>query len=349
MKIAIIGDCHFGARNRNLTIENWQRKFYEEFFWPKIDELGIDTILQTGDYFDSRKWINIQTMAFHKEVFVRPCQQRNATCHVIVGNHDIPLRNSLENASVKQLLDEEENFHVYDEIVTKEFDDTKITFFPWICKENETESYKALHEGGDIAFGHFEIGGFMMHAGSYAPESLGSKPSDFKKWNKVIAGHFHAQSENGNIHYVGTPYQMSWSDWSTKHGFWIFDTFDKSMTFYENPFRFFHKIFWEDGTKYDVSTIKDSYVKIEVRKKTDFEIFEKFIDQVNFNQPFELKIIESFEEFSSENVNEMIELTSTTDLIEEYIADVATVHNKDFIVKTMLEIYNEAIELNDSV
>ena len=347
MKIAIVGDAHFGARNRNVLIENWQRKFYEEFFWPEMDKMGIDTIFQTGDYFDSRKWINIQTMAFHKEVFVKPAQQRKITTHVIVGNHDIPLRHSLENSSVKQLLDDEEYFHVYDQTITKEFDDCKVTFFPWICKENEEESFELLHEGGDVAFGHFEIDGFMMHPGSYAQSK--TKSVEFDKWNKVISGHFHSQSEKGNIHYVGTPYQMSWSDHSSRHGFWVFDTFDKSMTFHENPFRYFHKIYWENGTKFDVSTIKDSYVKIEVREKTDFEAFEKFIDQVNFNQPFEMKVIESFEEWTSDKVGEIIELASTTDLIEEYISDVVTLQNKDEIVKTMLNIHKEAIELNDQV
>ena len=347
MKIAIVGDVHFGARNRNVLIEKWQRKFYEEYFWPKIDELGIDTILQTGDYFDSRKWINIQTMAFHKEVFVKPAQARRCDVHVIVGNHDIPLRNSLANNSVQQILGEEDCFTVHETIETRDFDGCNITFFPWICKENEVESFKRLQEGGEIAFGHFEIDGFMMHPGAFARSD--SKSVDFKSWDKVIAGHFHAQSQKENIHYVGTPYQMSWSDWSTKHGFWVFDTFDHSMEFHQNPFNFFHKIFWENGTNFDVTSIKDSYVKIEVREKTDFESFEKFIDKVNFNQPFEVKIMETFEEFNSENVNDIIELASTTELIEQYISDVATVHNKEHIVKAMLEIYNEAVDLNDSV
>lgn len=347
MKIAILGDVHFGARNRNLTIENWQRKFYEEFFWPEIDRLGIDTIFQTGDYFDSRKWINIQTMAFQKEVFVKPAQERKCDVRVIVGNHDIPLRNSLKNSSVKQILDDEKGFTVYDHIVTEEFDGTEVSFFPWICKENQEASFEFLSMGGDVAFGHFEIDGFMMHPGAFARSD--SKSVDFKNWNKVIAGHFHAQSQKENIHYVGTPYQMSWSDWSTKHGFWIFDTFDKSMTFHENPFRFFHKIVWDNGTNYELSSIKESYVKIEVKEKNDFEQFEKFIDRVNFSEPYEFKIIESFEEFNSENVTDVIEMASTTELIEQYISDVATVHNKDNIVKTMLDIYNEALEISDSL
>ena len=67
MKIAILGDTHFGARNRNVVIEAWQRKFYEQVFWPAIDDKSISHIIQVGDYFDSRKWLNIQTLAFQKK------------------------------------------------------------------------------------------------------------------------------------------------------------------------------------------------------------------------------------------------------------------------------------------
>ena len=99
MKIAILGDTHFGARNRNVVIEAWQRKFYEQVFWPAIDDKSITHIIQVGDYFDSRKWLNIQTLAFQKEMMVKPVQDRDIRCDVIIGNHDIPFKHSLKNNS----------------------------------------------------------------------------------------------------------------------------------------------------------------------------------------------------------------------------------------------------------
>lgn len=340
MKIAILGDTHFGARNSNQVIEKWQRRFYEEFFWPKIDELGIKTVIQTGDYFDNRKWINLQTMAFQKEVFVKQSQQREVSTYVIVGNHDIPLRHSLANSSVEQILGDEEYFHVVTKPTTEEFADRSITLMPWICKENEEDSLKLLRKGGDIVLGHFEVTGFVMHPGAIAHDGLAA--SDFKKWNKVWSGHYHTQSENGNIHYVGTPYQMTWNDATTKHGFWVYDTTDDSMTFFENPFRYFHRFIWEDGCKVTLNNLKNSYVKINVKKKTDFESFEKFIDQINFGEPFEVKITESFEEYNSDNVGDLIEIHSTEELISEYVEDVAST-NKDAIKNLLLELYHDAL------
>ena len=97
MKIAILGDTHFGARNRNVVIEAWQKRFYEEVFWPYIDKEKIQHVIQVGDWFDSRKWLNIQTLAFQKEMMVIPIQKRDMRLDVIVGNHDIPFKHSLKS------------------------------------------------------------------------------------------------------------------------------------------------------------------------------------------------------------------------------------------------------------
>lgn len=342
-KIIILGDTHFGARNSNQIVQFWQEKFYNEVFWPYVDKHNIEDIIQTGDYFDNRKWINLQTMAFQQRTFVEQVQKRNINAHVLVGNHDIPLRHSLENSSVEQILGTQPNFTVYKEPTTVEFDDRSITFMPWVCRENEVECTDVIKNGGDILVGHFEITGFTMHPGAVSKEGI--TPSDFASWKTVWSGHYHSQSENSNIRYVGTPYQMTWNDCSTKHGFWVFDTFDESMVFIENPYSYFHRIIWNEGTNFDCEKVYNSYVKINVEAKSDYESFEKFIDRINYNNPYEVKINESFEEFSSENVSDIIELQTTQELIEEYISDVATVHNKDNIVKTMLEIYNEALEL----
>lgn len=346
MKICFLGDVHFGARNSNQIVEHWQRRFYEEVFWPYIEQQGIKTIIQTGDYFDNRKWLNIQSIAFQEEVFVNPSQRLGVDVHVLVGNHDIPLRNSLKNNSVRQILSHHHNFNIHDVQCRVQFEDREVAFIPWICKENENDLLPFLREGGDIVVGHFELQGALMHPGAFSQEGL--KQSDFAKWKSVLSGHFHAQSETGNIHYIGTPYQMSWNDATTKHGFWILDTADGTKTFIENPLRYFNRYTWNDdnANQFDTANLKNSYVKINVKKKSDFEQFEKFIDKINFGEPFEVKITESFEEYKADNVDDFVELSTTSDLIKEYINDIASA-NKEDLQKLMLDIYNEALTLEE--
>lgn len=350
MKIAILGDTHFGARNRNITIEKWQRKFYEEYFWPTIDDLGIRQIIQVGDYFDSRKWLNIQTIAFQKDVFVNQAQKRDVNVDVLVGNHDIPFRHSLKNNSPMQILGHEPNFTVYEKPTTCYYHDKELVLMPWICKENYDECMNVIRQGGDTIIGHFEIKGFLMHPGSYSKDGL--TRGDFSKWKNVISGHYHSQSKDGNIHYTGTPYQMMWSDCGGKHGFWIYDTDTGESVFKKNPFDYYYKIEYDDDFEnscLEEMDLKDAYVKVNVKEKADFVNFEKFIDTINFHEPFELKINESFEEYSSDNVKEIIELSETTDIISEYIDDVATANNKEEIKKIMISIYEEALHLDDNV
>lgn len=340
-KIAILGDAHFGARGSNRTTEHWQRLFYENVFWPTIEGQGIETVIQTGDYFDNRKSIDLQTLAFQNEVFVSRARDHGVNVLGLVGNHDIPLRNSLAMSSPVQLLNENEHIDFCDEIKEYEFDGRVITLMPWICKENFEVSQERIRQGGDIIIGHFEISGFVMHPGAISKEGI--QMSDFKGWNRVLSGHYHTQSQNGNVQYVGTPYQMSWSDATTKHGFWILDTNEDTMTFVENPYRYFYRFNWNDGCEFPDASLEQAYVKVNVQKKTDFESFEKFVDRINFHQPFDVKIIESFEEYNAENVSDLITVQTTEELIEEYISEVASETTKENVTNTMLSIYQDAL------
>lgn len=344
MKIAFLGDTHFGARNSNQIIQHWQGRFYNEVFWPSIEKYGITTVIQTGDYFDNRKWINLQTMAFQREVYVNKAKELGVTTHGIIGNHDIPLRNSLDNNSPQQILTEEW-MNYYDVTTTLEFDGVNITLVPWMCKENYETVLNVVKQGGDLLVGHFEIEGALMHPGAISRDGL--KYSDFKEWNQVISGHYHTQSKQQNVHYIGTPYQLTWNDAYTKHGFWILDTTDNSWEFIENNLRYFNRFVWDDKPDREAENLENSYVKINVKRKTLFEDFERFVDKINFQSPFELKILESFEEYNQENVKDIIHLSSTTELIGEYIEDVATDNNKESIKKLMIEIYDEAMSMDE--
>ena len=283
-------------------------------------------------------------MSFQKRTFVDKAAELGVTVHGIIGNHDIPLRHSLSMNSPQQILTES-HMNFYDKPKVINFDGIDITFIPWVCKENYEEVTEVINDGGDILVGHLETQGAVLFPGRLSDD--GYKPTDFKNWNEVISGHYHSQNKIANIHYIGIPFQLMWTDALVKQGFWIFDTTDRSWEFIENPLRYFHRMTWDDGCDYPIELLNDSYVKINVKKKTSFEEFEKFIDRVNFQEPFEVKIVESFEEYNHENVRDIIQLSSTTDLIGEYIDDVATENNKESIKKLMIEIYDEAMSLDE--
>ena len=46
MKIALLGDTHFGVRNDARHFHEYYEKFYSEVFFPYLEEHGINTIIQ---------------------------------------------------------------------------------------------------------------------------------------------------------------------------------------------------------------------------------------------------------------------------------------------------------------
>ena len=58
MKIAIITDQHFGARNDSVHFLDFYEKFYREVFFPTLHKNYINNLLILGDTFDRRKYIN---------------------------------------------------------------------------------------------------------------------------------------------------------------------------------------------------------------------------------------------------------------------------------------------------
>ena len=57
MKIALLNDTHFGARNDSLIFDDFFHKFYDEVFFPYLKEHNIKTLIHLGDVVDRRKFI----------------------------------------------------------------------------------------------------------------------------------------------------------------------------------------------------------------------------------------------------------------------------------------------------
>jgi len=52
MKIALLNDTHFGVRNDSPAFLEYQVKFYDEQFFPYLEENNIKTLIHLGDVTD---------------------------------------------------------------------------------------------------------------------------------------------------------------------------------------------------------------------------------------------------------------------------------------------------------
>ena len=344
MKAALITDTHFGARSDSIPFDNFFRKFYMERFWPEIDKHGIKTIFHLGDCFDRRKYINFNTLKSCREYFFDQAKQRNINIVMIVGNHDTFFKNTNDVNSPGLLLSNYSNITAYSRPVEYGFDGLSILLMPWVCSENYQECMDVLKVSfSPVLFGHFEIAGFTMYKGH---DSLdGFSPSLFSSFDLVCSGHFHHRSSRGNISYLGNPYELTWADYDDPRGFHLFDSKTRELEFIENPYRMFHKIYYDDVKKgpMDLTIYKDTHVKVIVVNKTDFYLFDKFMENLYQQNPLEVKIVEDLSEFEADVLrDEQIDIEDTMTLLSQYVDNIETDADKNRIKTLMKTLYVEA-------
>ena len=221
---------------------------------------------------------------------------------------------------------------------------------PWINPQNEIYAFGMMDETkADIMLGHLDICGFEMHVG-HISEGMYTKDK-FRKFHTVMSGHFHHKSDDGQIYYLGTPYEIYWNDFDDPKGFHIFDTDTRELERIVNPYTLFEKIYYDDTehdyTKHDVSKYKEKYVKLIVVNKKDLYQFDMFTDRLLKADAHEVKIIEDFSELDASNVSdEIVENTEDTmTLLEKYIDELDVTLDKKRLKNTMKSLYNEAQDL----
>ena len=345
MKVAIITDQHFGARKNSKLFHDYFLKFYNEVFFPTLEQYGITTVIDMGDTFDSRKGIDFSALSWAKDNYYDRLQEMGIKVHTIVGNHTAYYKNTNQVNAVDLLLREYDNVIVYSEPTEVLLDKLNVLFLPWINQENEELSLNTIKKTScRCAMGHLELQGFRVNRQILIEHGLESEL--FKKFETVFSGHYHTRSDNGTVFYLGNPYEMFWTDVGDTRGFHIFDTDTLERTPINNPFRLFHNIYYEDTNHqtFDTREYENKIVKVIVRKKSDTKKFEKFIDKLYSAGVAELKIVENFQLQESEDF-EAFESEDTLSILNRYIEEAEVSLDKSIVQKMIQEIYQEACEL----
>ena len=350
MKLCILGDTHFGARGDSLDFHKYFQKFYQEVFFPYLLENDIKTVVQMGDLFDRRKFINFNSLYLSRKYFFDKLKEHNIQLYALVGNHDVAFKNTLEVNSPNLLLNEYENVFLIEKFHTENFDGVDIDIVPWLCADNEEEIFQKIKNSkSQICFGHFEIDGFEMDRGNVHQGGLDRKT--LSKYDIVLSGHFHHKSSSDNVTYVGTPYEMTWSDFDDPKGFHIFDTDNRELQFVKNTFVMFNKIVYDDAQtdfefwkKYDYNKLKDSYVKVIVLNKQNPFLFEHVLDNLYKIGLSDLSIVEDFSENILGDDSDIIDQAEDTmTILSKYIDNLEIDIESDKLKTLMRELYIEAL------
>ena len=345
MKIAIIGDTHFGARGDSPLFLNHFLKFFEEQFFPYLKEHNITKVLHLGDLFDRRKFINFNTLHHTKKRFIEWFEANGVELHCILGNHDVFYKNTNRLNSPKEVLGGcHSSFRLYEEPTEVCFNGATILMVPWLNEENKEHFLKVIQNSkATILAGHLELSGYEVMPGIKFNEGMNDK--FLEKFDMVLSGHFHSKSSKGNVHYLGTQYQMTSIDTNEVKGFHILDTETRELQFIQNPMKMFHNVEWRNGTLiegFDPARYKGTYVKVLVYEKKSETKFDQFLDSLYAAEPANVTIIEDL----SDRVREEGEVDISEDtlsLINKEIDDMEA-ENKEELKNIVRELYMESLD-----
>jgi DNA repair exonuclease SbcCD nuclease subunit len=355
MLIAVINDTHFGARQDSEALLHIQEKFYQNVFFKTLKENNIKTLLHLGDLFDRRKNINFVTLHRTKKMFLDVLRDMDIQMHIVPGNHDTFYRTTNEINSLDLLLKEYDNINIYWNYPKKlTFGSSKILLCPWLTNDNQLHSLKEISEtDADILAGHFTFKGFEVSRGSFS--TYGLEMENFSKFDMIWSGHFHIPSKKGNVEYLGAPYEMDWGDHNGVRGFHIFDTESREIERVVNPYQLHHIINYDDSgmsledvEDLDVSDLSGCFVRINVKKRTNMNLYDIFLKKIENAGVTDLKVVDDILTSTKTDFSiETVEVKNTREVIHEYLDRIETKAKLENVKYMADDLYREAIRLSN--
>jgi DNA repair exonuclease SbcCD nuclease subunit len=343
MKIAIIADTHFGCRKNSKYFMDVQKQFYEDHFFPYLKENNIKDIIHLGDFFDNRKTVNFETLRHAKDCFINPINEYDMNLLLLIGNHDSYYKSNGDLTSTKLLFNDELNIYVFDSLTRISLGGRSILMVPWIFpiqKEEIAEIIKLSTD--DICCGHFEMVGVVQQGTRVSTKGI--ETNIFSHYSHVFSGHFHKKSQ----YYVGSPYQMSWSDYGDKKRIVVYDTdTDTTEDVYLGEDIFFKIEYpFPDGKNTpQLSTYNGKFIRVLVKSKNNPADFDSFIKKLESVEPYDIDIKEEhlYIDTIGDNVNDDMD---TLSILLSSVDDIDGLTDNDkFVIQSILnQLYERANE-----
>ena len=185
------------------------------------------------------------------------------------------------------------------------------------------------------------------------PSYDGYDARQFQKFDLVYSGHYHHKSTVGNVTYLGTAYEMTWSCFEDQKGFHVFDTETRELEFIPNPNKLFFKLFYddtdmsyEDLDTLNYKTIANKYVKVVIKSKENPLLFDSYISRLEEQEPINLQVVEDHLNLDLEDDDDIIdEAEDTLTILDGYIEGLDIKTGKPQLKSLMHNLYNEALSI----
>lgn len=355
MKVLLLGDTHFGARGDNQIVLDHFIDYYQNTFFKLVEDIKPDVVLQLGDLLDRRKFANFSTLNRIRHQFIGPLtRDLKVPLWVLVGNHDTYYRNTLLVNGISQSFGDfisDGSIRLFDEPAETEAG----LIIPWICADNYDRVQSIVSQSkSEFCYGHFELTGYDMYRG--IPCEHGDDPNFLNRFKQVYSGHFHTHSRKNNICYVGTPYDIIWSDASDNKYVMALDTSTGKEEWFRNPSKLHHKVLLDsksmqitDAMNQDYSHLKDKFVKLIILNGDKPDVIEVTSKAIRAVGPVSFTIVDSSSSDdllgSSSDIDSVSHKDPLTALVDEVDSKFATTNpEKAKRIKTLAnEFYAVAL------
>ena len=249
----LVNDIHLDKNNGKLV---------EDIFSQLISvcrEYETNRIFCGGDIFTNRSGQPLQCLIDWKNILAT-LSEEEIELHLIPGNHD------------KTNSDDEESYldvfskscvNLYRHGVYKRIGGCGFGFIPYFSDEKWLEEYEKISKEVDFAacstflITHSGFDGVMNNDGSKVESII--KPSMFKKWSKVLIGHYHNASKLAeNVIYTGSAYQNNFGENITDKGFTVLFK-DGSIKFVPSKFPKYIKEVIDANDKESLRNLLEKY------------------------------------------------------------------------------------------
>ncbi|MFK5882862.1 MAG: metallophosphoesterase [Candidatus Izemoplasma sp.] len=349
-KIAFLGDTHFGVKNDNTVFLEHFLSFFEKEFFPFLLKNKIKHVIQFGDLMDKRKSVNFVTLDLIKTRFFNFFKENDIELHVLLGNHDVYYKSTNKVNSVEGLFSD--LITIYNAPTEVTFDNTKFLIIPWITDDNSVEVYDYIKKtDAKYCLSHLELSGFEFAKGILSYNGTNKDP--FEKFEHVWTGHYHTSSTQGNITYLGTPYEITWSDFNDPKKVYLFDCGTKEIESFSLNQRMFVYVDWDETASKEWLTtgkidIKGKYnaakgcsFKISVHDANyDMQVdsFVKWLDKAWL--PTKISVIDIYNIIQADVDIDNIRVKSPVALLHESVLNFPRNNELNHIIK---DIYEQAL------
>lgn len=343
MKIALVGDLHFGVKNSDKYFRDSQFAFLKSAVRYCVDS-EINDMFIMGDLFDTRHSLNVLTMNEVVDFFYREIP-RCLKIWIILGNHDLYYKNTVKVNSLVALK-ESPSVVIVDKPI--KFDDDTL-LVPWVTDYEEFRNEVEGKFDCKRIFGHFDVIGAKMDNFNVSMNGF-DKRELFEHWRYVYSGHYHKHSEtevgDNKLIYVGTPYQLNRSEIEEK-GFYILDTEMETTSFVKNDHCIeYRKLRYPEMPEDPETFVKGHIIDVDISWEDS-----KYMNKVNDY----IDLLESYGPAYPVNANyqrridkvstETIDTSKITllGLAKKYIEDSEDIKNKSRVFDAFKNLYSSHV------